>query len=1741
MLAARWSLRLPRTITAAANGGRRISVTEQQHRWIRQVPRRTRPGPSRPSQQDRGASQPYVEKSEGAIAASGQSLSGPSQRSQHEQHATEQPQPGLNTQLATTLAQSDTSDLVAEVHMPDDPDGVLPPDHPALALLGNSSLVIQRQIEMMNIIVGFEQANRYIIMDGQGTTIGYIAEQDHGIGSSLARNVFTTHRSFTTHIFDRQEREVLRIHRPFAFINSRIRIYDPVPAGGYKDTETSTALQGTSASSVTNQGSLAQISPLKLDEMRIIGEAQQQWAPLRRKYNLFTYRPLVENPKSDSTPRIESGEKPTSDTLALVEAKVPEQAIEAGMLQFAHVDEPFLSWDFNLRNEQQNPVGSVNRNFSGFAREIFTDTGVYVLRMDSAASMDNASSRESTSLTQDQRAVMLATAVSIDFDYFSRHSGHSGFMPLWLPFGGGGAAAEGAGAGAAGAGAIEGAGAGAVGAAGRGVAGGAAGEGAIAGAGAMAGYEAMQRGAYGGGQQHDGSGQQQDIPPEERLNDNGSSPVGTEEMFDPRKYDGQGQNQPSQQDESFWDMDKDPWAPGSGDGPPTNVGGGSQVNGATSTIAKRHSDRKNVIRCAHGTIPSIVDDVLSKLSARQWQQCSIESDLQFSLSCTVERYPRAAWEHRGMNLAISASPEPGVKQQNEYIGARDTHVKVLQQPCSLRIADGAKWGSLQGWGANRSRTHHPLTKSEFAPLTVCNVVGDLKSLGHSTQSRSGTVHARLISPAAPRQLEVDLEALDCDDWCTYCESFRQFLYGPPAVVALSSLGLAIIDSSPTCRMAEDAPSSPPQRVSRYRSQRKAQLAQADATPPELPQLPNQDEPDTETGVLRSKSRYHRKHVADSRPGTAKSATTAAHERSDSSNRAKPERYHSPGTTATARPLPSNHESRVASGSSAAHSRRVSSPCAPGMTDGRPVASKEQDPDADGRHANSRYNKGRESGGQAVPISRPQPPDIQPPPPAVPLPTGKLFPPPRPEPVKSTGKPMRADGPPTSGQIRATKSVSALPKAIDDDDDQEPAGCLSLFKRKRGDMSSSDMVKSEPIARPIAARNEPEGMKPGGGGVVPGMDAPVSAVNAGDRQVMVECGKTKRIFPVTPTTTPVDLIKSASIIMSERINLQTAVLLEYFGTVGVQRPLRRYEHIRDVMNSWDTDKQNSLLLIDPTTGSSEAELSIAGAPTQRPGDATWLLFYSQKVGKWETRHITLKEDGQLTMLKDLDKPQQQENVCHLSDFDIYRPTPEKLKKKVKPPKRHCFAVKSQQKTIMFESTSNFVHFFSTGDGEIADSFHTALQSWRSWYLVNVMGEGEKTKRAETTPAGQSARASNDHNRGHKAQESFSSHYELGTFKPLLAMEDFQAPRPSSPEPNEGRPSTAAGATGNLNAQNSHTSPEKKKSTSSRKQHPPGAMSNKPRLAEDEPLANLARHDSTTRKRRPTVTEQSKATTDEFLASGLLGRSYSQRQRDAAEREPELEVPWTTGPNLLNGNHFNDTPARASTDNPRRDPSNLSGSTPPTNLADPRRKPSTRGAQARAGSTDLPRSTSRAREKPKPLIDLTPEAPNAPQPAVKGKGFQPSQIGPGGLIDSATGLKDPLAIASGSTSWRGRNNAFPATATGRARADSRPGQKPEAARAPAEATALSGSDAAFVEGGLLSTVAQPGYTGVDRGGRGVMDGAHAKGPMLDVQLSSEFAQGSLLNRVEREHGGPAGPVIDREWDRRVVREERYGEAA
>ncbi|KIX04134.1 uncharacterized protein Z518_07687 [Rhinocladiella mackenziei CBS 650.93] len=288
--------------------------------------------------------------------------------------------------------------------------------------------------------------------------------------------------------------------------------------------------------------------------------------------------------------------------------------------------------------------------------------------------------------------------------------------------------------------------------------------------------------------------------------------------------------------------------------------------------------------------------------------------------------------------------------------------------------------------------------------------------------------------------------------------------------------------------------------------------------------------------------------------------------------------------------------------------------------------------------------------------------------------------------------------------------------------------------------------------------------------VPNIDAPISAVNAGERHVGVKCKEAFVTLPITPSTTTKDILHSASVSMSEPIDPRTAVLLESFSRLGLERPLRRYERIRDVMNSWDNDNQNHLFIMTATECAWPG-LQEGDVPTQQPSGTTVQIYHSRKPRKWDKRLLKLRADGQITTSKN-ESGTDSTNICHLSDFDLYTPT-QKQMKKLKPPQKLCFSLKSQEKSSMFLDGANFVHFFCTKDKAVADKWYQAVHSWRSWYLVNMLGEGQP-KQNKTDLAFSMGLQSGGSNMPGTAQSKDPLPYACGSSKPLL---DFGPSRPS----------------------------------------------------------------------------------------------------------------------------------------------------------------------------------------------------------------------------------------------------------------------------------------------------------------------------------------------------------------------------
>ncbi|UPQ97825.1 phospholipid scramblase [Chloropicon primus] len=268
--------------------------------------------------------------------------------------------------------------------------------------LDQQALIVTREIEMFNVFLGFEQKNRYTLRDSRGLVAGYVEEEGEGIGKVISRQILRTRRPLTANIFDSRGSLLYRIYRPFYFISSTIIIEDG--SGG------------------------------------VLGEVRQRWHLFKRNYDLYL-----------------------------------------GKGQFGEIKGNFLAWEFEITDEAGGTLALIDRNFSGFGIELFTDAGKYVIHFggDSkgrkmveghgtgpATQIGHPWTSTSTNVTamaksrtnvevQDEqynaikvarplsmaeRAITLAAVISIDFDYFSRHSGSHGIggggtpMPWFFPF-----------------------------------------------------------------------------------------------------------------------------------------------------------------------------------------------------------------------------------------------------------------------------------------------------------------------------------------------------------------------------------------------------------------------------------------------------------------------------------------------------------------------------------------------------------------------------------------------------------------------------------------------------------------------------------------------------------------------------------------------------------------------------------------------------------------------------------------------------------------------------------------------------------------------------------------------------------------------------------------------------------------------------------------------------------------------------------------------------------------------------------------------------------------------------------------------------------------------------------------------------------------------------------------------------------------------------------------------------------
>ncbi|WVZ04075.1 hypothetical protein V8G54_024881 [Vigna mungo] len=99
-------------------------------------------------------------------------------------------------------------------------ESLSPEEAKVAPLLARSNLLITRDIEWANLVMGFEQENRYAIVDAcyPQSPVGYIREQSNVITRQLLR----LRRPFVAHITDGLGNELFRVRRPFWWLTSSI-------------------------------------------------------------------------------------------------------------------------------------------------------------------------------------------------------------------------------------------------------------------------------------------------------------------------------------------------------------------------------------------------------------------------------------------------------------------------------------------------------------------------------------------------------------------------------------------------------------------------------------------------------------------------------------------------------------------------------------------------------------------------------------------------------------------------------------------------------------------------------------------------------------------------------------------------------------------------------------------------------------------------------------------------------------------------------------------------------------------------------------------------------------------------------------------------------------------------------------------------------------------------------------------------------------------------------------------------------------------------------------------------------------------------------------------------------------------------------------------------------------------------------------------------------------------------------
>ncbi|KAJ3319514.1 hypothetical protein HDV06_006247 [Boothiomyces sp. JEL0866] len=187
-----------------------------------------------------------------------------------------------------------------------------------------------------------------------------------------------------------------------------------------------------------------------------------------------------------------------------------------------------------------------------------------------------------------------------------------------------------------------------------------------------------------------------------------------------------------------------------------------------------------------------------------------------------------------------------------------------------------------------------------------------------------------------------------------------------------------------------------------------------------------------------------------------------------------------------------------------------------------------------------------------------------------------------------------------------------------------------------------------------------------------------------------------------------LMQASTVVEDISANLQgdNWALFEIITEFGIERPLRNWEIVTDVMSTWDTEANNAIVLKKYGYINSLSPASLKGRYPRIQG----YMYFETKIGKWSKKFFILN-DYKLCYYADGTNSGPEVVFCDLSQFDVYT----LMRPRKKSITDFCFALKSDLNSSFFQDINDSAKFVCVEKPERLADWCLALRLAKSEYM------------------------------------------------------------------------------------------------------------------------------------------------------------------------------------------------------------------------------------------------------------------------------------------------------------------------------------------------------------------------------------------------------------------------------------------